>query len=65
MTGESIIEEAIGEEPLAIPGIELGYCARPAEVGPAHHREEAAGAERAGSDYLEANWGSSIFFRRI
>ena len=32
MTGESIIEEAIGEEILAIPGIELGYCARPAEV---------------------------------
>ncbi|MFZ0915721.1 MAG: competence/damage-inducible protein A [Candidatus Udaeobacter sp.] len=31
-TGESIVEEAIGEKVLAIPGIELGYCARPGEV---------------------------------
>src|SRR6266571_3085371 len=30
--GESVIEEAIGEKILAIPGIELGYCARPGEV---------------------------------
>ena len=30
--GESTIEEAIGEKLLAIPGIELGYCARPGEV---------------------------------
>jgi nicotinamide-nucleotide amidase len=30
--GESLVEEAIGERVLAIPGIELGYCARPAEV---------------------------------
>jgi nicotinamide-nucleotide amidase len=30
--GESLIEEAIGERVLAIPGIELGYCARPGEV---------------------------------
>jgi nicotinamide-nucleotide amidase len=30
--GESSIEEAIGERVLAIPGIELGYCARPSEV---------------------------------
>src|SRR6266404_5648194 len=30
--GESVIEEAIGEKVLAIPGIELGYCARPGEV---------------------------------
>jgi nicotinamide-nucleotide amidase len=30
--GESTIEEAIGEKVLAIPGIELGYCARPGEV---------------------------------
>ena len=30
--GESIVEEAIGEKVLAIPGIELGYCARPGEV---------------------------------
>jgi nicotinamide-nucleotide amidase len=30
--GESVIEEAIGEKILAIPGVELGYCARPGEV---------------------------------
>lgn len=30
--GESVVEEAIGEKILAIPGIELGYCARPGEV---------------------------------
>jgi nicotinamide-nucleotide amidase len=30
--GESSVEEAIGERVLAIPGIELGYCARPGEV---------------------------------
>src|SRR5260370_5244756 len=30
--GESSIEEAISEKVLAIPGIELGYCARPGEV---------------------------------
>jgi PncC family amidohydrolase len=31
-TTESQVEEAVGEEILAIPGIELGYCARPGEV---------------------------------
>jgi nicotinamide-nucleotide amidase len=30
--GESTVEEAIGDKVLAIPGIELGYCARPGEV---------------------------------
>ena len=30
--GESVVEEAIGEKVLAIPDIELGYCARPGEV---------------------------------
>jgi nicotinamide-nucleotide amidase len=30
--GESLVEEAIGEHVVAIPGIELGYCARPGEV---------------------------------
>ena len=30
--GESIIEKKIGNLVLAIPGIELGYCARPGEV---------------------------------
>src|SRR6266436_2558575 len=30
--GESLVEKAIGEKVMAIPGIELGYCARPGEV---------------------------------
>jgi nicotinamide-nucleotide amidase len=30
--GESLVEEAIGERVLAVPGVELGYCARPGEV---------------------------------
>ncbi|HEX4697611.1 MAG TPA: CinA family nicotinamide mononucleotide deamidase-related protein [Candidatus Udaeobacter sp.] len=30
--GESVVEKMIGEPVLAIPGIELGYCARPGEV---------------------------------
>lgn len=30
--GESIIERKIGSEVLALPGIELGYCARPGEA---------------------------------
>ena len=30
--GESIVEQAIGQKILALPGIELGYCARPGEV---------------------------------
>lgn len=30
--GESLVEEVIGERVLAVPGIELGYCARPGEV---------------------------------
>src|SRR6266513_512786 len=30
--GESLVENAIGEKLLAIPEIELGYCARPGEV---------------------------------
>jgi nicotinamide-nucleotide amidase len=31
-TGESVVEEAVGKKILAIPGVELGYCARPGEV---------------------------------
>jgi competence/damage-inducible protein CinA C-terminal domain len=30
--GESLVEEAIGNRVLAIPDVELGYCARPGEV---------------------------------
>jgi nicotinamide-nucleotide amidase len=30
--GESLVEEAIGARLLEVPGIELGYCARPGEI---------------------------------
>jgi nicotinamide-nucleotide amidase len=30
--GESLVEEAVGEQLLALPGVELGYCARPGEM---------------------------------
>jgi nicotinamide-nucleotide amidase len=30
--GESLVEKAIGDAVLTVPGIELGYCARPGEV---------------------------------
>jgi len=44
--GESIVEEKIGQKILAIPGVELGYCARPGEVdlrmiGPSSALEQA------------------------
>ena len=44
--GESIIEKKIGAAVLAIPGIELGYCARPGEadvrvIGSAHGVSQA------------------------
>jgi nicotinamide-nucleotide amidase len=59
MTGESIIEEAIGEELLAIPGIELGYCARPAEVD-LRIIGEATSIDRADA-IIRSKLGSSIF----
>jgi nicotinamide-nucleotide amidase len=31
-TGESLVEQAIGEKILALGGVEVGYCARPGEV---------------------------------
>src|SRR5882762_5275362 len=50
--GESTVEKAIGEKVLAIPGIELGYCARPGEVevriiGEAQAIEQADGIVRS------------------
>ena len=30
--GESVVEAAVGPQLLALPGLELGYCARPGEV---------------------------------
>lgn len=50
--GESVIEEKIGKKILAIPGLELGYCARPGEVdvriiGPRAALDQADGIVRA------------------
>ena len=50
--GESVIEEKIGNQVLAIPGVEVGYCARPGEVdvriiGPDSALEEADKIVRA------------------
>ena len=44
--GESVVEEAVGPQLLALPGVELGYCSRPGEVdvrviGPAAVLDEA------------------------
>jgi nicotinamide-nucleotide amidase len=57
--GESLVEEAIGARLLEIPGIELGYCARPGEVDlriigeqPALDRAEAI---------VNAGLGAAIF----
>lgn len=59
MTGESIVEEAIGEKILAISGIELGYCARPGEVD-LRIVGEAAAVERADA-IVQKELGGSIF----
>ena len=57
--GESLIEQAIGEKVLAIPGIELGYCARPGEaevrvIGEAHAVAKA-------DEIIKSALGLSIF----
>jgi nicotinamide-nucleotide amidase len=59
MTGESIIEEAVGEQILAVPGVELGYCARPAEVDLRVIGDDAA-VERADA-IIREKLGASIF----
>lgn len=59
MTGESVVEEAVGAKILAIPGIELGYCARPGEVDLRVAGETAAVA-RADA-IIQKELGPSIF----
>ncbi len=58
-TGESIIEKAIGEEILAVPGVELGYCARPGEVDVRIVGEAAAVAKA--DEIIQREIGWSIF----
>jgi len=57
--GESVIEKKIGDAVLAIPGIELGYCARPgeADVRVIGSAEAISQAERIIRDKL----GDAIF----
>jgi nicotinamide-nucleotide amidase len=57
--GESLVEEAIGQRALAIPGIELGYCARPGEVDVRVIGEPAA-LERADM-IIRSSLGAAIF----
>jgi nicotinamide-nucleotide amidase len=57
--GESLVEEAIGDRVLAIPGIEVGYCARPGEVD-VRIVGNAKAIEQADS-IIRSTLGSSIF----
>jgi nicotinamide-nucleotide amidase len=59
--GESLVEEAIGERLLEIPGIELGYCARPGEVDVRIMGDEAA-LDRADA-IITASLGAAVFSR--
>src|SRR5207253_8008253 len=57
--GESVIEEKIGKKILSIPGIELGYCARPGEVDVriiGHHK-----ALEQADEIVRAELGDAIF----
>jgi nicotinamide-nucleotide amidase len=57
--GESLIEETIGKKILAVPGVELGYCARPGEVDVRIIGERAA-LDQA-DQVVRAQLGDSIF----
>ncbi|MEP7015391.1 MAG: competence/damage-inducible protein A [Verrucomicrobiota bacterium] len=57
--GESIVERAVGKKILAIPGIELGYCARPSEVDLRILGD--AGAIAGADEIIRKEIGLSIF----
>ena len=57
--GESLVEEAVGDKILAIPGVELGYCARPGDVD-VRIIGERESLERAGS-IIRSALGDSIY----
>jgi competence/damage-inducible protein CinA-like protein len=57
--GESLVEKAIGRKVLTIPGIELGYCARPGEVEVRIIGDPKAIA--AADDVIRRELGVSIF----
>lgn len=57
--GESLVEAAIGEKILALPGIELGYCARPGEVD-VRIIGEASLVQKADS-IIRSSLGTAVF----
>jgi nicotinamide-nucleotide amidase len=57
--GESVIEERIGRELVTIPGLEVGYCARPAEVEVRVIGAPEAVASAAG--VIQSRLGQAIF----
>jgi nicotinamide-nucleotide amidase len=57
--GESLVEEAVGAQLLELPGLELGYCARPGEMD-LRLIGEAAVLEQAGQIVRE-KLGNAIF----
>jgi nicotinamide-nucleotide amidase len=57
--GESMIEEKIGRDLAAIPGLEVGYCARPAEVDVRVIGSAAAVGEAA--RMIQSGLGQAIF----
>jgi len=64
--GESMVEQIVGKQLLALPGCEVGYCARPSEVDlriivrAAKQNEARAIADRA-EDIIRQNLGEWIF----
>jgi nicotinamide-nucleotide amidase len=57
--GESVIEERIGNKLAAIPRLEIGYCARPAEVEV--RVIGSAGAVAEASGIIQSGLGQAIF----
>ncbi len=60
--GESVVEEKLGSEVLAIPDLELGYCARPGEVD-VRVVGAPASVEKA-ARVIEAKLSEAIFSRQ-
>jgi competence/damage-inducible protein CinA-like protein len=57
--GESVVEAAVGARLLAVPGLEVGYCARPGEVDLRIMGDPAA--IEAGEAVIMDSLGDSIF----
>ncbi len=57
--GESIVEHAIGEQLMAIPDLEVGYCARPGEVD--LRLIGSAEALAAADELVQGKLGDKIF----